>query len=232
MRTTVCLGLLSLASCGDPLADAAYRGTPIFKLEGQITTVDLLPPELLDATFGVSIFWAPEGDLTDPRLVEQPSVTTDVRFPSTFELRVFEPPNDLHFGSATAAWVVGLVLAYVDQDADGVYAEGAADELIGGSLRRGILYARTELESSQSPNLQVVRQGFSVVDLPLRTTCAALPRPQLMGRRGGGFSFTCDQECPAGFVCDARERVCRPDETFNLLITPTFDLRSVICRPE
>src|SRR5262245_48048293 len=116
-RAMVVLGL-ALSACGDPLVSGDYRGEPIFKLEGQIATIAVLPSELRDADFSISLFWSPLRDPTapDPVLIEQRSVTTTVRFPSTFELRVFQPPAEEHFASSDSAWVAGLLLVYVDSD--------------------------------------------------------------------------------------------------------------------
>ena len=229
LRAFPLMALLMLVACGDALTDARYRGAPIFKIEGQITTRNPLPEELLDANFAVSMFWTPNEDLGQPMLLEQPSVTTDVRFPSTFELRVFEPPTDEHLGSDVAPWGVGLVLVYVDADNNGRLAPFSDDLLIGGSIARGLIYARTALEPIDSPTGEALPAGFSVVDLPLNGSCESLPRKPVYGRffaAGRGCSG-----CPGGFVCDASERVCVPDESFNLVILPDFGLASVICEP-
>lgn len=224
--------LVLTAGCGDPLTDAAYRGAPILKLDGQITTRGLLSADLLDSDFAVSLFWAP--DNSAPKLVEQSSVTTDVRFPSAFELRVFEPPTDTHFGDADAAWVVGLVLVYSDANVDARYEPNSDDEFVGGSLFRGLVYARSDIEASDAPHGQALSAGFNVVDLPFARECKSLKRRSPGGGPSqNGFNpmvQACAEGCRPGFVCDEREGVCAPDETFNLLIDPEFALAHAICR--
>ena len=51
----VSIALLPLA-CGDALVSGEYRGEPIFKLEGQITTISVLPETLRDAELSISLF--------------------------------------------------------------------------------------------------------------------------------------------------------------------------------
>lgn len=220
--------LLGLAACGDALVDADYRGQPIFKLEGQITARRALPEEQLDASFVVSVFWAPTSGGRVLGLVEQDSLTTSVRFPATFELRVFEPPSDEHFGSARAAWVVGLVLVYIDADGDRRFTAGV-DDVVGGSGSRGLVYARSPVAAPASPTQSRLEVGFGVVDLPLDGGCDALA-----SRRGETMEplerKVCNGGCPEGLVCDQRERVCRPDETFVLFIDTAFAPLAAVCR--
>ena len=231
IRYVLAVGVVASA-CGDSLTDSTYRGAPIFKLEGQITNASPLPPDLVDEAFGVSIFWAPRTTFPDPDLVEQSSVTTAVSFPSNVELRVFEPPNDEHFGSSTAGWVVGLVLVYVDADVDGAFDERAGDRLVGGSISRGIVYARTALGAGQSPNGVALDEGFATTSLPLDQSCGALPFSPVSGSRQGGPPGSCRNGCGPFFTCDDREFVCVPVEAFVLSISSNFSLRSAICRPD
>ena len=228
-RLALCL-LALVPACGDSLTTADYRGAPIFKLEGQVTTRITLTEDLRNADFAVSLFWAPDGDLSAPTLVEQSSVTTNVRFPATFELRVFEPPGDEHLGSAETPWGVGLVLVYIDGDGDDRYTLDSPDELVGGSVSRGFVFARTDLSPDASPTGEALSAGFSVISLPLGAACSTLPRSPFSGRTRGSNAISCSSGCRPGFVCDDEDQVCIPDETFNLVIVPDFALTSVICR--
>jgi hypothetical protein len=220
-------------SCGDPLAGADYRGEAIFKLEGQISTVQTLPDELRNAEFAVSMFWSPDEPAGTTRLIEQPSVTTTVHFPSTFILRVFEAPAEEHFPSADALAAFGLVLIYVDANGDRHYDRTAGDSLVGGSLLRGLLYAREDLEAAESPSGEALAAGFNVVDLPLDPESCMMSMPPPRGDGFDGPIFGCAEggRCPPGAVCDPEDRICVASGVFELVILNQFLLERAFCRP-
>ena len=228
MAGVLCL----LGGCDDPLAAADYRGAPIFKVDGQVLARAPLPRRLADADFRVSIFWAPSDERADPKPVEQPSITANLRFPSFFELRVFEPPTDAHLGSPEDAWGIGLVLIYADIDGDGDYRRRAGDEFVGGNVARGLIYARTELDAADSPNGEALPAGFSLVDLPLNEPCDRLPIKLAAGQSPRRPRPSCGGGCQPGFRCDRGEDVCIPDEVFNLETKGDFKLSQTICPRE
>jgi hypothetical protein len=220
-------------ACGDPLAGTDYRGEALFKLEGQVLTVNTLPEPLRDAEFAVSMFWSPNEPLETRTLVEQPSVTTTVRFPSTFTLRVFEAPAEQHFPSADATTAFGLVLVYVDMNHDRRYDFSSGDRLLGGSLNRGLLYAKSDVAAESSPSGEALSAGFNVVMLPLEsTTCMGMPPP--MGAPNfDGPRFGCGEgrpPCPPGTTCDFMDGVCAASDVFELVIVPGFGLDHAFCR--
>jgi xanthosine utilization system XapX-like protein len=230
------IALVALTGCGDALVGGSYRGEPLFKVEGQIASIGVLPEALREADFAISVFWSPfEAPMSRmPRFVEQSSVTTSVRFPSSFELRVFEPPGEAHFASADDAWVPGLLLVYADLDGDRSFRPEAGDVLVGGGLAQGLLYARLDVPAAESPTREALSAGFSVVDLPLgREACAAPPmrRGDDPRRMEPGSSFCGDgRGCGPGTVCDPEDRICVPDTQLQLQIVPEFRLQQPFCR--
>ncbi len=222
----------ALSACGDPLADTSYRGEPLFKLDGQISTVETLSSELREANFAVSMFWSPNDPIETTTLIEQPSVTTTVRFPSTFTLRVFEPPAAEHFSSSDAQTAFGLVLVYVDADNDQHFDASAGDKLVGGSTDRGLVYALSDVAAEDSPSGEALVAGFNVVDLPLQEQSCAMMM-WMMGMRGGGDGpeFGCGGErgCPPGTTCDPSEMICASSEVFELVIRTRFELQHAFC---
>lgn len=229
------ISALSVAGCGDALVGTDYRGDPIFKLEGRIASVGALPEAIEDASFLVSMFWVPTTTSTAERRLEpreQPSVSTNVEFPATFVLRIFEPPEDLHYASDDSSWVIGLLLVYADMDGDSVFDPIGGDQIIGGTLRRGILYARGPVEADASPNGEALEPGFTLVDLPLRC-----PRePKATGdawNRDPPPPFNCDPRhpCRPGSVCDPVDRVCVAAEPLVLEIVGSFHPDRSLCGP-
>lgn len=216
-----------LFGCGDPLVDAGYRGVPLLEIDGQVTTLRKLPDAILDATLGVSVFWAPTRGGRVLRVVEQDSITTSVRFPSAYALRVFEPPGDEHFGSAEAAWVVGIVLVYIDEDADGRFDPGV-DDIVGGSTR-GLLYARSSVPPEASPSGFAIEPGFAVTELPLRGACDALGTRRMGTMPSTAMRPACGR-CPPGFVCEPRGGGCVVAESFDLIVDLAFAPLAAICR--
>lgn len=231
MRALLFLSILLGASCGEPLVGAEYRGSPIFKLSGQVLARRALPDELLEETFIVSIFWARGGLVIRPDLSEQRSVTTQVSFPATFELRVFEPPTDDLFGSADESWIVGLALVYVDTDRDGRFSSGT-DTLIGGSTNRGLLFARAQTDAENSPTGAALEAGFSLLDLPVEASCGDVPLARGVSPPEGlrNFAGSCTSGCRPGFVCDVADGTCAVAETFTLFVDTGFTLAALLCR--
>ncbi len=144
------------AACGDPLVDAAWRGEPLFTLEGFVHLA--IPPEqYLDletrepGELRTAIFWAPTrgSSLSLSSAVEQ-DVRTASTFPARFTLTIHEPPLPalLRPDPETGAlFAVGLVVAYRDTNGNGRW-DRASERLIGGAADRFVLHAPDGLDNS------------------------------------------------------------------------------------
>ncbi len=237
--TLLLLSLLAPLGCGDALVNASYRGEPIFVVQGRIESFTA-PAGIRfeDYTVLASLFWVTDLD-SQGALVEQPSVSAQVAFPATIELRVFEAPRPEHFLVLAEGVKVafGALLVYVDVDRNGRYSEG--DRLIGGSGRTGLLYAEQEIPLGTGPINVFVPAGFSVRQLdvlcenqtePVRTeleftglacdldlSCADNQRCLPVGRfcvtvEGPGVT-RCSVESPCSsdrLVCHPEARICIP----------------------
>src|SRR5688572_717757 len=101
--------LLLLVACGDPIVSADYRGEPIFRLTGEIESVGRGSITLADGEQAlVSMFWNTNLSQTPPPLVAQDSVSAAVAFPSSFEVRIFDPPGEAHLVASDGRFGVGL----------------------------------------------------------------------------------------------------------------------------
>jgi hypothetical protein len=228
----VALCLTMLAGCGDPMVSADYRGEPIFLLNGVIESVgpgsvQLAPGE----TALVSMFWSVSLSRRAPRLLPQDSVTAAVQFPSTFEVRFFDPPEPKHLVADDGRYGVGLLLAFVDADGDLAFDPG--ERLIGGSLDVAIIWASETIPPNESPFARELPSGFSLIDRPFATCMRRPPRddrePLVQGGQRGP-SCASDATCPEGLICQPTFRVCVPKETLELVIVADFDLSRVTCR--
>ena len=155
--------LLSMLSCGDPLATGAYLGEPLFSFEGIIVSIlDDLPEE---NSVRVTLGWAPGG--TEPtgfnELVEQDSVSVQIRFPSAFEVNIFYPPLDDFLEDSSQAYGLAYLVVYEDRDGDEHFD---ADEVLGGAPSQVIVYAARDLEPEESPTRRSLPQGFHLIPVP------------------------------------------------------------------
>lgn len=155
--------LLSMLSCGDPLATGEYLGEPLFSFEGIIVSIlDDLPEE---NSVRVTLGWAPGG--TEPtgfnELVEQDSVSVQIRFPSAFEVNIFYPPLDDFLEDSSQAYGLAYLVVYEDRDGDEHFD---ADEVLGGAPSQVIVYAARDLEPQESPTRRSLPQGFHLIPVP------------------------------------------------------------------
>lgn len=160
--TLTCL-VLSMVSCGDPLATGEYLGEPLFSFEGIIVSIlDDLPEE---NSVRVALGWAPGG--TEPthvnELVEQDSVSVQVRFPSAFEVNIFYPPLDDFLQASSQAYGLAYLVVYEDSDGDEHFD---AQEVLGGAPNQVIVYAARDLLPEQSPTRRSLPQGFHLIPVP------------------------------------------------------------------
>ena len=123
LRAAAWVGLLALAAC-DRQSDADYRGEPLARIQGTITSNPEAPPTELAPV----ISW--EGQTV--AVVETEVVS---EFPARFRIDLFEPPpenslNDLSQGGALpdqARVAVGLIVAWpVELDGENVDPDGLA----------------------------------------------------------------------------------------------------------
>lgn len=147
---------LALSACGDPLVDAAWRGEPLFTIDGFVHLA--VPPEVyLDletrepGELRTAIFWAPTrgSSLSLSSAVEQ-DVSTASTFPARFRLTIHEPPLPalLRPDPETGApFAVGLVVAYRDTNGNGRW-DRASERLVGGASDRFVIHAPDGLDNA------------------------------------------------------------------------------------
>lgn len=185
-------------SCG-AVVDGAYRGTPLFSFDGQLVQYEALPDQGLE--FRATLLWLPDPS-TDPatqrprldRAVEQPAVSVEVRFPSTFRVDVFAPPEERMLIPGTGLGMA-LVIVFEDRDGDGrVTLSGEAPELVGGAPFEVLVYARDGAAAASAGERlgQPIVPGFQLLRLPL--LCSA-------------DTGLAECETPLGAAC-ARDRDC------------------------
>jgi hypothetical protein len=147
----------------------SYRGEPLFRVSGQIDSVGSFSDKSREQ-MRVSLFWSRlgQGNVQLQHLREQPSASASVRFPNTFEISIFYPPEASHLVPETPSYGLGLLLVYEDVDGDGRFsASSPVDELRGGALNRVLLYTATALPAHRSPLGMALPAGFSLAPLPI-----------------------------------------------------------------
>lgn len=209
------------------MVDASYRGEPILRLKGVLTSVgpgvDVGESEPL-----VSVFWNRDPTTEPPTIVEQTSVSTALRFPSAFELRVFEPPTADHLLVTDDRVALGMLLIYADRNANGHF-DPQSDAMIGGNVRKGLVYATEPIEAADSPTMTALPLGFSLIDLPLGG-CGGGPPHQGGGHGRPVQHCSAEDICPEGLTCDGEFGVCVPTDRFEVMIGGDFDVRRPVCR--
>ena len=240
-RSSSCAAAVAVAAgCGDPMVGTDYRGEPMFAVDGRIASVKALPDELQDEQFLISVFWARDATTggAPPELRQQPSVSARVGFPATFELVVFEPPQDTHFTSDELVYALGIVLVYADLDGDGILEISNGDRIVGGNLDSALLYASSDLTAADSPTGDALSTGFSLVELPVPCQDGAMmPGPPEGGRGGGGGSGPpprdrCSEQQPChqpGTACDVERGICKTDEPMLLTVDPDHQYLRPLC---
>ncbi len=166
-RSLLTLGVACVGGLGgcDAAAPDAYRGDPIYVVEGPV--FGGFPPEIdLAARRGrlrIALVWSGPG-LADS--VEYPSFGHDADA-ARYTLPVFDTAPLL------GPWAVGRVLSYIDDDGDGRYGPG--DRAAGALVWEGVLFVSEPLPAAASPTGLPLSPGLSMVPLPLR--CGARPAP-------------------------------------------------------
>jgi hypothetical protein len=224
--------VLLAAACGDPVTGSDYRGEPILRLTGRIDSVG--PGiEIRDGEEAlVSMFWKTDLSTTATSLRAQDSVSTAIEFPSSFEIRIFEPPTGEDLVQSDGRFGLGLLLVYLDRDGDRAFDR--EEPLIGGNLAKAIAWASEPVSADESPFSLAIPEGFSLVSQPF-VTCTSQPPPGGMNRGPleGSHVSTCfsDDMCPPEFACDHMFSVCVPRDTFRLVIGGEFDIDHASCPP-
>ena len=224
----ILFALLSI-SCGDPILDTAYRGEPIWFAEGTINAPEQLEGLKLGDEVRASLFWIPNLSKDEnPVLVEQTSVTAEVRFPATFEVRVFELPALDHYVESDGRYAAALLLIYVDEDRDGFYS--GYDRLVGGTLNKVLVFAREVVPAEDGPTDDELPVGFSLVQPPLKC-------PQYDGtpffpedaRLPDGPGFCAMNPCPEQTRCNDTGW-CEPQFPLTIQVRE-FIAKDVLCLP-
>jgi hypothetical protein len=185
-----------LSACGDPITDPTYRGTPLFEFEGQVEVQGIFPPGQHDIR--LAIFWLPEAGKTPPSMWrEQPSTSIRVRFPSTFAIKIFQPPRPEDFLVFRQEQAVGRLMLYEDLNGDG---QRTRDEpFVGEAPNQGVVYAREDSDGSGSFTSVAIPKGFNLINFPIRCY-SRIDRTQ---------DVIC--KAPLGAPCTSWSECCGPD---------------------
>ncbi len=217
--------LLLLFACGDPIVDTSYRGEPIWYVEGTINAPEQLHGLSLGDEVRASLFWVPNLNPSSPlQLIEQTSVTAEVRFPATFEVRVFEPPSDEHYVVSDGRYAVAMLLIYVDEDHDGFFS--AADRMVGGAVQNALVFARDAVPMEESPSHAALAKGFSVVRPPL--DCPETG-PVGYGPPPPEAPWACGA-CPEELRCNV-SGFCEPEYPLTITVLDVIP-KDILCPPQ
>ena len=126
---------MMLIGCGDPLASGEYPGDPLGLFGGEFSEVQLEPftplPEL-----AVTVVWAGQ--------TEHHPVEVGVTYPWSHSITLYNPPTAGFIELREGPLAVGLVVAFLDEDGDGLLTTG--EELVGLAGGRNIFYAPYPVE--------------------------------------------------------------------------------------
>lgn len=222
-RAGRCLVVVSFLSvgCGTPLTNEAYRGEPLFKVEGQLGSASSTKetPQNVRA----SIFWSSAFEVESVQdLVEQSSTSAEVRFPSTFELRFFRRPEIEHALKDTQGVSIGVMLLYEDRDQNKLF--NGDDRLLGGTTSKGIVFSKGPLTLSGVS----IPAGFSLIDLPF-LNCPEELFPNPHEAHMHGVESCAVQGCPEELRCDQRFGFCFPRSPLMLVIEDDFSVQRALC---
>jgi len=200
--------MISLLSCGKPLVDESYRGTPLFEFEGQLDVQGRFEPGVHNIR--LSIFWLPDGPATiRQHWVEQSSASVVVDFPSSFAVKVFEPPKPAHYFQSQA---LGRLVLYDDLDQNGQYSRD--EPIVGEAPNQGLVYTPPDHDEAQSFTTVSFPQGFSLIQYPLR--CRTRPPHSLDAGCAlliGAPCQTLDDCCKQADECEPYGAVCIPENS-------------------
>ena len=192
-----------ISGCGDGVTDLSYRGTALFEFEGQVQVRGQFARG--EHHIRLSIFWLPSGGATAKEdWIEQTSTSVAIDFPSSFRVRIFEPPKASHFYSVAA---VGRLMLYDDLNKNRQWDKD--EPFVGGSEHQGIVYGRHNPEGIFSFLGLNFSTGFNLVHFPLRCHSRLDQRRDLTCRINvGGQCETSDDCCLDAFDCAGRFPVC------------------------
>jgi hypothetical protein len=190
---------LYLLGCGQPLVDQTYRGAPLFEFEGQLDVQGRFEPGVHNIR--LSIFWLPDGPATVRQdWIEQASASVVVDFPSSFTVKVFEPPKPEHYFQRQA---LGRLVMYDDLDQNGRYSRD--EPVVGGAPNQGLVYTPPDLDEQAS---------FTVVSFPLR--CRTRPPRNLDAYCALPIGEPCTENkdcCDGDVACESLAAVCIPQNS-------------------
>jgi hypothetical protein len=218
---------LLVVACGDPIVDTTYRGEPIWTVEGTISAPEQLDGLSLGDEVRASLFWIPNLSAEEQLLfVEQTSVTAEVRFPATFEVRVFEPPALNHFNEFDDRFAAALLLIYVDEERNGFYS--GRDRIVGGTLNKMLVFSRETVPAEEALTNAEMPVGFSLLQPPFKC-------PQSTGP-GRQFDYPIDRfgfcemtQCPTDTKCNLWGW-CEPDFPLTIQVTDYIP-KDMFCPP-
>jgi hypothetical protein len=150
----------------DVAVDGAYRGTPLFSIEGSVR-VELSTQDLgrtPSGTLRVALFWSSADTLTESLNItgEEQDVETTGAFPARYALTLYEPPLDRlisnHVG-ASGSFAYASLMAYVDENNDGRWDRGQ-EPLVGGAFDRVLIYAPNGVSA---PGFGMLAPGYHLL---------------------------------------------------------------------
>ena len=157
-----------MSGCGDPLVDVSYQGQPLFSFRGYIVDTRVGWREAPEQV-RVAVLWSPAPNATTlvqvEALVEQRAASLTARFPSSFQMHLFQRPEDAWLrGPDSGRFGVGYPVVYHDRNGN---QRCESDEVLGNAWSTAILYAPEPLSAQRSPTDRDLPQGFSLTALPL-----------------------------------------------------------------
>jgi|GEM_PF-3051916 len=205
---TVCFA--AVLACGDGMVDPTYRGRPVFEFRGQVQIESGFADGEHDIRLG--IFWMPEGPNTPQSTwIEQPSASVRIDFPSTFTIKLFQPPGALHFYLPDQA--VARILLYDDLDHDGRWTPG--EPLVGDAPDTVIAYIGSQANEESHFAGVTLPADFSLLRPPIRCFERRVNRFQCDLPLGAPCTDATDcclaEDCSqARVTCITEERAMRP----------------------
>ncbi len=199
-----------LLSCGDAMVEPSFRGAPLFEFRGQVQVVSGFDEGEHDIRVG--LFWLPQGPNSLQRTwQEQPSASVRIEFPSTFTIKIFQPPKSEHYYQAHQA--VARILLYDDLDHDGHWSPD--EPLVGDAPDASIAYIEPEAAEISFAGVGLPT-GFSLLRTPIRCFTRVSDR------------FQCD--LPLGAPCTEHTDCCLAEDCSDArvaCITEERAMRSV-----
>jgi hypothetical protein len=201
----VAIAILStLSACGDALVDTNYRGTSLLTFEGQVRYATSHFPKR-EYNIRLSVFWSPEGPKSDKdRMVEQPSASILIDFPSAFQISLYQPPESKHFMIDHPKVAIGRIMLYDERDNEKGYKK-KKDDFVGGAVSKGIVYASEFVPAGESGLGLALEPGFHLVNLPMN--CGEVdgptPEPSDCGKTLGDPCTvqTAESDCGPAALC-------------------------------